>query len=64
VRETAGEAQLLVGSDPAELGEAIALLETRPADRDALVAAGRANFERRFRHDAIARRFRAAVGLA
>ena len=64
VRETAGDAQLLVGSDPAELGEAIARLETSPADRDALVAAGRANFERRFRHDAIARRFRAAVGLA
>jgi len=63
VRETAGNAQLLVGGDPAELAEAIAMLETTPSYRDALVAAGRDNFARRFRHDVIVRRFRAAIGL-
>jgi glycosyltransferase involved in cell wall biosynthesis len=62
VRETAGDAQLLLGSDPAELAEAVAMLEATPSHRDALIAAGRANFERRFGRAAIERRFRAAVG--
>jgi glycosyltransferase involved in cell wall biosynthesis len=61
VRETAGDAQLLLPGDPAEFAEAIALLEATPSYRAALVAAGGRNFERRFRHDAIARRFRAAL---
>ena len=61
VRETAGDAQLLLGGDPAELAEAITLLEATPSYRAAFVAAGGRNFERRFRHDAIARRFRAAL---
>jgi glycosyltransferase involved in cell wall biosynthesis len=61
VRETAGDAQLLLGGDPAEVAEAIALLEATPSYRAALVAAGRRNFERRFRHDAIVRRFRTAL---
>jgi glycosyltransferase involved in cell wall biosynthesis len=63
VRETAGDAQLLVGDDPGEFAEAIALVEERPAARRALADAGRANFARRFRPGAIARRFRAALGL-
>jgi glycosyltransferase involved in cell wall biosynthesis len=63
VRETAGSSQLLVGEDPAELAEAIAMLEAKPAYRQLLVEAGLANFERRFGRVELERRFRVAVGI-
>jgi glycosyltransferase involved in cell wall biosynthesis len=64
VRETAGDAQLLLANDAAELAEAIALLETTPSYRDALIDAGRANFARRFGRATIEERFRSAVGAS
>jgi glycosyltransferase involved in cell wall biosynthesis len=63
VRETAGDSQLLVGGDPAEIAEAVAMLEGNPAYRRALVEAGADNYERRFRRAEIERRFREALGI-
>ena len=63
VRETAGESQLLLGGDPAELAEAVAMLEANPQYRRFLIDAGLENFERRFRRAEIERRFRIAVGM-
>jgi glycosyltransferase involved in cell wall biosynthesis len=63
VRETAGESQLLLGGDPAELAEAVAMLEAKPQYRRFLIDAGLENFERRFRRAELERRFRIAVGI-
>ena len=63
VRETAGDAQLLLGGEPAEFAEAIALLESNPDHRRFLVEAGAENFARRFSRAEIERRLCAALGL-
>jgi len=63
VRETAGESQLLLGGDPAELAEAVAMLEENPEYRHFVIGAGLENFEHRFRRAELERRFCIAVGI-
>lgn len=64
VRETAGDAQLLVDGGAPEIAEGVAMLAANPEHRRVLIEGGLENFERRFRRNAIERRFRDALGIA